>query len=279
VKYITQTFFARIAILLIAGFMTAAFLCLPSFTYAGSVTTASVSSLSRTKTLAGTATSTKAVFIKLYKEGSKHVVYKSKAIKVRNDVWKAKISKKLIEGTYTVEVRDGKKASASIIATSSLSVTGKKEVAKKSNSTLVVESVPLLFGGTVRGGGSVAVSYVQVINIGKEAASLQGFKVVQNGSAPTSAIAAFTSVDETGTLSGSTMTSKTPLFVKGLAFVPIEASFAPGQMRLFTIKAVLASDIRSSVGSQLMVALASVDANASVQGKVPVRGTTWTLAY
>lgn len=144
--------------------------------------------------------------------------------------------------------------------------------------TLAVQSVPLLVGGTVRAGQSVAISYLQITNIGKEGALLKGFWVKQNGSASTTSIIGLSTVDDKGGSRGSVggVEGLTP-FQNGLAFAPTEAFFTSGQMRLFTIKAIMTSAISAYIGTQLMIDVELIETTATVKGKLPIRGTTWTI--
>jgi hypothetical protein len=145
--------------------------------------------------------------------------------------------------------------------------------------TLAIQKIPLLRGGIVRAGTSVALSYLQITNVGVEGALLKGFWVKQNGSAPGESIKSLSTVDDKGGSRGSAGgTETTTLFKDGIAFAPTDAFFAPGQMRLFTIKATLARDVTAYVGMQLMIDVSSVDTMAAVQGEFPIRGTTWTIA-
>ncbi len=251
-----------------------------------SVTTTSLKSTGSSKTISGTADGLTKLFVKLYKESDNSLVYTSKTVTVRNDKWKIKIpssaSRKIKADSYRVEVYSEKKKDAVMRASSTLSVGVKsavvKNVAQKSSSTLVIESVPLLFGGTAKAGEAVSVSYVQVINIGKEEASLEGFTLTQNGNASVDAIQALRAVDDTGLIQGSTESTSVGLqFKNGSAFVPIQASLAPGQMRLFTIKAVMKNDTARYVGTQLQMNLANAHSNASLKGAFPMYGTTWTI--
>ncbi len=153
------------------------------------------------------------------------------------------------------------------------------QVSTIGTTTLVIGSVPLLSGGTAHAGGSVAVSYLQITNVGKECALLKGFWVKQNGSAPVESIIGLTTVDDKGGSRGSTggIEGATP-FQNGLALAPTHALFAPGQMRLFTIKAIITQDVSMYVGLQLMIEVASIETTAAVRGQFPIRGTTWVIA-
>lgn len=145
--------------------------------------------------------------------------------------------------------------------------------------TLVVSSVPLLSGGVVKAGKSVPVSYLQIINTGGNTATLTGFTVRQNGSASVQSVIGFTTIDDKGGSQSSTggVEGSTP-FKDGVAFVPTQVIFAPGQMKLFTIRAVLSSNISSYVGTDLKINVASITTTAKIEGVFPITGTTWTIA-
>jgi hypothetical protein len=68
------------------------------------------------------------------------------------------------------------------------------------------------------------------------------------------------------------------LFENGSAFAPTDAYFAPGQMHLFTIKALLTVNTAPYVGTQLMIDLIGVETTAAVRDPFPIRGTTWTIS-
>lgn len=147
--------------------------------------------------------------------------------------------------------------------------------------TLAIQSVPLLVGGIVHAGESVPISYLQITNIGKECALLTGFWVKQNGSSPAESIVGLSTIDDNGGsrgLVGGTPGATTSPFQNGVAIAPTSALFAPGQMRLFTIKAIIASNVSQYAGTQLMIDVSSVVTTASVRGVFPIRGTTWTIA-
>ena len=246
----------------------------------GSIDVASLTTTTSKPTLSGLAFGAKTVQIEIKKENSTKTIYKSNVLKVKNDSWKVKVSKKLKSGSYEVTLYSGKKSSGNVLATGTLAVETNKKNATKSNTTLVVQSVPLLFGGVAHAGGAVPISYLQINNVGKEVATLKGFWVKQNGSASTQSVIGFTTVDDKGGSRGSAGgTEGFVLFKNGLAFAPTAVvTFAPGEMKLFTIKAVLTGDVSYYLGQQLMMDVTSIDANANVTGSFPIRGTTWTIA-
>lgn len=142
--------------------------------------------------------------------------------------------------------------------------------------TLAIQNVPLLFGGTAHAGESVPVSYLQITNIGTSCTVLKGFWVKQNGSASTTAIVGLSTVDDKGGSRG--LTEGSMPFENGTALAPTDALFAPGQMRLFTVKAIMAHDVSSYIGTQLMISVISIETAAIVRGQFPISGTTWTIA-
>jgi len=144
--------------------------------------------------------------------------------------------------------------------------------------TLVVGGIPLLTGGTVRAGGTVSISFLQITNVGSEGALLTGFLIKQNGSADMNAVIGLSTVDDKGGsrgLVGGTEGS-TP-FKNKTALAPTDAYFAPGEMKLFTIKATVARDVTLYSGTNLMIDVTGLETTASVVGSFPIRGTTWTI--
>jgi len=150
------------------------------------------------------------------------------------------------------------------------------------NTTLAVELIPLLSGGVANTGVSIPISYLQIANVGTETAYLKGFWIRQNGNGPELAVIGLTTVDDRGGSRGYVggVEGISP-FKDGLAFAPtMIARFEPGQIRLFTIKAVLTKNITPYIGGQLKLDLTSLETNAgSVQGNFPIRGVTWTIGY
>lgn len=159
-------------------------------------------------------------------------------------------------------------------------VAGTSTVSTIGTTTLAVQSVPLLFGGTAHAGESVPVSYLQITNIGTACTVLKGFWVKQNGSASTTAVVGLSTVDDKGGsrgLIGGHEGTTTP-FQDGIAFAPTDALFAPGQMRLFTIKAIMTRNISPYIGTQLIIEVQSIETVAAVRGRFPIQGTTWVIA-
>ncbi len=146
--------------------------------------------------------------------------------------------------------------------------------------TMVVTFVPLLSGGIAHAGKSVPISYLQITNTGKEIAYLNGFFLQETGSAPDQSIIGLTVVDDRSTPRGAVGgTGASTPFKDGLAFVPVTNEvFAPGQMHLFTIRALLAHDISPYLEKQIVLEVTGIATNAkTVLGQFPIHGTTWTI--
>lgn len=150
----------------------------------------------------------------------------------------------------------------------------KSSADSESAGTLTVTTVPLLAGGNAKAGASVPVSYLQLRNTGTEAVHLSGFWVKQNGSAPESVVAQLTTVDDKG---GSRGASGSNPFDDGEAFAPTDATIAPGGIKLFTIKAVMGSNLTAHLFKNLKIDVTGVDTNGGIRASFPLRGTTWTL--
>lgn len=138
--------------------------------------------------------------------------------------------------------------------------------------------IPLLSGGYATPGSSVAVQYLKLVNLGKNNTFLPGIWLKQDGTAPVSSVIGFSSIDDKGTLSSSIggTEGSTP-FQNGRAFIPLNANFAPGQFRIFTIKAQISNNISASYGTNLVLDVVTVDTKGTVAGSFPIQGTTWVL--
>ena len=56
------------------------------------------------------------------------------------------------------------------------------------------------------------------------------------------------------------------------------AYFAPGQIHLFTIKAIMTPNVLPYIGAALMIDVTGIETAATVRDPFPIRGTTWTIA-
>jgi hypothetical protein len=144
--------------------------------------------------------------------------------------------------------------------------------------TLSIASIPLLTGGTATADTSVPVAYIKVSNGGTAPAAIEGFTLVENGSADEEDVIGFSTSDDKGG-SRSTIGGKEGYEAfdeDGEAFIPLAATVAPKQVRIFTIKAALSKDL--DPGDQLKLDVASVKSTATLKGSFPIRGTVWTFA-
>jgi hypothetical protein len=254
----------------------------------GTIDATTLTTTSSKPTIKGTADGAKTITITVKKEGSTATYYKSHMTSVHSGKWSAKIWKDLSNGTYDLTVTGGSKTLATgklAVGTSAAgSVTSTAPASSAMTpaaTTLVVSSVPLLFGGTAHMSAAVPVSYLQITNIGKVPATLKGFWIKQNGSAPTTSVIGLSTVDDKGGSRGAVggFEGNAP-FVNGAAYAPTAVTvLLPGEMKLFTIKTQLTSNIASYLGKQLVIDVTGIDTNAAVQGTFPIHGTTWSIAY
>lgn len=234
--------------------------------------------------ITGTAEGVKTVYVTVQKVGTSKIAYRSSALKVSKEKWKTQVSKKLAKGKYLVTVRGMKSFDISTLATSTLTIGERADapvaIVGTQDTTLVVSSIPLLAGGIARAGTAVPIQYLQVTNVGKKSMTVTGFTLTQKGSANSAIVSSLSTVDDVGGSRGqATSTAKTPLFKENKAFVPTNATFAPGQMRLFTIKAHLPTNVLAQTGKTLRLELIAVSTTAkNIKGVFPIRGTTWTLS-
>ena len=61
------------------------------------------------------------------------------------------------------------------------------------------------------------------------------------------------------------------------AVAGMDATIAPGQRRLFTIRAMMASVLTSFRNSNIILDVTGVESTASVVGAFPIRGTVWSI--
>ena len=232
--------------------------------------------------ISGEANNVKSVRINIYKEGVKKPIYKGKSAKVKSGEWSTKVHKAIPNGTYDIVLYGPKGVEKNTLATSTLVIdtTGKnKKFSKKVDTTFVVEALPLLTGGSAKQSTSVPVSYLQVTNIGKNAGVVKGFWLKQNGGASANAVIGLTTVDDSGLLKGSVGgTEDATPFKDNVAYVPVpDVTIGAGQMKLFTIKAGIAANVTSYLGTQLMIDVTGIDTNAKTRASFPIRGTTWNI--
>lgn len=241
----------------------------------GSFTQSSLATKSTRPTVTGEIKGSRTVQIEIYKEEGAKPFFTSKIIKVKNGKWRARVTKTLPKGEYIVALKGEKKVDLNIIATSTLTI---GSTAQASATTFVFESVPLLNGTVARSGTIVPISYLQVINIGKSEGKVESFSIKQNGSALTSSVVGFTVSDNRSpavTIAGSYL--KPIVFKNGLATIPVDMPIAAGEMRLLTIKAMIAPFSMENFTKQLKLDVAAVATNGAERGVLPIRGTTWTI--
>lgn len=224
----------------------------------------SLASAAGKPTLSGKAVGVDTVYVVARSQKSGSASFKSSAIKVRNGSWEAKVSKTLADGQYDVSVYGDKSLRGDVLATGVLSI---------GPGFLSAAPIPLLFGGTAHQGSSVPVAYVKLVNTGTATTSISGFNLTERGGAADAVIGFATSDDKGG--SRATISAQ---FSDDEAFVPLAATLAPKQLRIFTIKAALGTN-SSTIGKRLIIDVDSVETDAAVKGTFPMLGTTWTLAY
>lgn len=241
----------------------------------GAIAESSLSTDDTTPKISGNASRTKVVQVTV-DDANGDRVYKSKNLKIKRGKWEATVSKALPVGTYEVTLYGDPKLKLNTLATSTLSILPKGTTANAGS--LSVSMVPLLMGGNAAAGSSVPVAYVKLVNTSSATTTITGFRLSENGSAPDNVVIGFTTSDDKGgsrtTVGG---TEGTTQFKNGIATVPLNATLAPGQLRIFTIKAILSRTSGSSSGTQLMINVAGVVTGAGVKGAFPIRGTTLTL--
>ncbi len=227
--------------------------------------------------IAGRAKGVTMVTISLTPSGTTTPFYVSDTLRVRNGKWTGRVSKSLPDGLYQVTVNGSGKQNSVVIATSTLQV-GIVSAVSASAPLVVVVPIPLLIGGVAHPGTSVAVAYLQVINIGTATATLEGFTLTQTGTAPLATVVGLTAVTDNGVARGTAgnMLTGTP-FVGASAFIPLIITLAPREMRLVTIKAVMSPLLVPYLGSTLTLRVSGVTGTLRPHAAFPLFGTVWTM--
>lgn len=246
-----------------------------------SLTTKSLATSLNTHTLTGKAKDVAEVVISVREKGSETILFESDALTLKRGKWRVDLPTILDPGKYEVTIEGVVAGDTYPLAVGALTVKGKKGEngsTKNVATTFAVAPIPLLMGGTARAGESIPVSYLQITNIGKKEATLTGFWVTQEGNASVGSIVGLATVDDRGGSQGYAGGVRGgSVFKGGKAFAPTKTIFAPGEMRLFTIKAVLGDTLTSEIGKQIKISVDSVQATASIKGSFPLAGTTWVI--
>ncbi len=241
----------------------------------GEINKSSLTVKSGKPTITGTAEGAKKVQVILRKHGETKNYFISKETTVKKGgKWSVKVAKKIPDGVYDVLVSAGKGSAANAVASGTLSV----GAAPKADTTFTVATVPLLGGGIARAGTSVPVAYLQVKNTGLESAQLRGFWIKQSGTAPVSSIIGLTTIDDKSVQRGSVGgTEGFAIFKDGQAFAPADATFLPGERKLFTVRTIVSK--QAAVGKSLIIDVTGTDASATIKGAFPIKGTLYTIGY
>lgn len=217
-------------------------------------------------TITGTSEEVSKIRLEVYKEDSSKRLFKSKEIRTKDDEWSVRITKKLSDGTYTVNVYGDKEK----LGTETLVVGDDAGI----GGTFSVNSIPLLAGGTTRAGMTAPVAYLQVRNSSAASTTITAFNMTQTGSADPSIVTTLEVVDDRGKTrwhtTGLPWTNKT-------APAGLDYTLAPGEMRLYTVKAMLAPSAASQSGKTLTLDVSSVTSNGRLSASLPIRGTVWNI--
>lgn len=240
----------------------------------GSVTNKSTAKSNERFTLTGRVEGVEKAVLAFYEPGATTSTYTTKSLTLKSEKFTFKMPKALEDGIYLIELQTTD-AKPIVLATSTITV-GKPKPLPQTN--LVVQTIPLLSGGVVKAGTGVAVSYLQVINVGTSPAQITGFNFAQIGSAPTTAIVGVSITDELGLAKGSVgnMISESP-FVGTKVTVPVPVTLAAKESRLFTVRAVVGAGAIANIGQTMSLSLQSLTGNVKIQSTLPVNGVTWTI--
>jgi hypothetical protein len=225
-------------------------------------------------TIAGSVIGTKKVIIDFNSSAKTVPVYSTKPLTVLDQKFRYKLPKVLPDDTYTVIMKTVG-ANSMVVATTTVRVGKVKYIPA---TTLVVQKVPLLSGGSVKASTEVPVAYIQIINVGENPSIINALAVRQVGSAPVSAITKMSVIDQFDTINGSigNGTSISP-FITDTAKIPTQITLAPKESRLFTIRASVAGNVPANIGRTISLALLGLESNSIIASALPVYNPNWTI--
>lgn len=242
----------------------------------GVVKKSTLSSASTRPTITGTAKNTKTVSFEVFKAGVKKPVYESDSIKVTSSAWKHKFEDSLSKGVYSLVLYGSDNLKLNTISKQVLTI-GTASVVETGASTIVVQPIPLLSGGVVKKNQTVSLLYLQVLNVGLKPVTITGIKLKQTGTASTDAIVSLIAVDDTEVYKKQVGNIGQSPFVSGEALIPITLTIQPKDTRLFTLKALLGTDLSDYFGDTVKLVVSGVESRSSVKGTFPIKGVTWTI--
>jgi hypothetical protein len=243
----------------------------------GSVKKSTLSSESTRPTITGTAKDTKTVSFEVFKTGVTKPVYESEAIKVVDGTWKHKVTDTLPKGAYSLVLYGSNDLKLNTISKQTLTI-GSSVQSESTGSTIVVQPIPLLTGGVAKENQTITLSYLQILNVGLQPVTVTGIKLKQTGSADTDAIVSLIAVDDTEVYKKQVGNVGQSPFVSGEALIPITLTIQPKETRLFTLKALLGTDLSDYSGDTVKLVVSGVESRSSVKGTFPIKGVTWTIA-
>jgi hypothetical protein len=246
----------------------------------GSVSSVSTATSSNKVTLRGVTRDVSMVVVRATRVGATTTI-ESPALSVNRTLFSYTFPSAFTDGQYILSVLTDKNGVRTELASSTFGVgTGVVQDAATGATTLVVVPVPLLIGGRAHPSATVAVGYLQLINIGTATATVNSITLTQYGNAPTLSVVGVTAITDNGAAKGSvgTMVTGTP-FIGNVVTVPLGAILAPREMRLVTIKAITAANIVPYLGTTLTLWVSGVATDANISSKLPLFGTTWKFGY
>lgn len=243
----------------------------------GSVKKSTLSSESTKPTITGTAKDTKTVSFEVFKAGVKKPVYESETIKVVDGTWKHKVANTLPKGVYSLVLYGSSDLKLNTIFKQTLTI-GSSVPSESTASTIVVQLIPLLTGGVAKENQTITLSYLQVLNVGLQPVTVTGIKLKQTGTADTDAIVSLIAVDDTEVYKKQVGNIGQSPFASGEALIPITLTIQPKETRLFTLKALMGTDLSDYSGDTVKLVVSGVESRSSVKGTFPIKGVTWTIS-
>jgi hypothetical protein len=197
----------------------------------------------------------------------------SKLTRVKKGEWHLRPPRTLKKGAYDITLYTPNRTGKRQLAHDTLYI---RTTPTQTGAAVTASLIPLLSGGVALRGSKVPVAYIKLVNTSAATATLEGFTLTQRGNAKSSEIIGFKTSDDRGNavtivdgIEGDTPFNGTS------AYVPLAATLAPREMRIYTLLALISTN--ATVGKQITLDITSIHIPATLTGHLPIPGVTWTI--
>lgn len=219
----------------------------------------------------GTVSGLKNVVVVIKKDDFNDVeAYRSRPIKIKNNLWSIRVPVSLRDGTYSIHLYAPQGFELNYIVSGTLTITSAGSPALDISTSFPQDR-------TVAGGDQVTIGYLTITNTSKGLATISNVWVKNNQSISDRAIIGLgIKDDQGGSVGGSGGIEGYTPFENGLASIPTNKTLSPAESRTFTLVAALSKDVADYVGKKIQIDILSIGTTAAIKG-VFGKGTIYSI--